>query len=544
MRPTPIRSSRLMTDTVILDQGLNENITSIELKGGELIQVYNYELIEGSSGGYRSLRGYERFDGQTKPSSVYATEDDHTAQDAARAAITEVPGEGSVLGVHLYDGKVYAFRNKTGGATAGMYVESPSGWVEVDTSASPLNPNGDYNFITYNFQGTTGSTRMYWTDGENEARMYDGTTVTVISNSGMGVDDKPINLAAHNNRLFLAYRLSSLQYSTLGDPTDWTTGAGEIGLGGGTASGGGTLGKEITDLQVSVQNSLIVFCEDAIRILSGSTPTDWVLEAFSDQSGAFPHTSKRMFGTVFFMDDRGVSTLEAVQEYGDFAANSISERVKKTLINNKQNVTVSTVHRATNQYRLFFNDGLGLIFSFLNKKLRGITKLLFPHPVVCATEGKGPQKNNLVFFGSDNGFVYQMDIGTSFDGAPIEAMLYTAYYHYKSPRNWKRFNQLTFEIATGDPTTFYIRPYFDYGGPEYAKAAEESFQTLGAGGIWGEDKWGSLRLGGSRDTNRYYYNQLGIGTNMSLYLSTSETYKEQHTIQNFICDFSLLGRQK
>jgi hypothetical protein len=49
-----------------------------------------------------------------------------------RNLITIVPGEGSVLGVWVYNGNIYAFRNKTGGATAGMYKSSSTGWTEVE----------------------------------------------------------------------------------------------------------------------------------------------------------------------------------------------------------------------------------------------------------------------------------------------------------------------------------------------------------------------------------------------------------------------------
>ena len=37
-----------------------------------------------------------------------------------RSIIEIVPGEGSVLGVWVFNGDAYAFRNKTGGSTAGM----------------------------------------------------------------------------------------------------------------------------------------------------------------------------------------------------------------------------------------------------------------------------------------------------------------------------------------------------------------------------------------------------------------------------------------
>ena len=60
-----------------------------------------------------------------------------------RDLITIVPGEGSVLGVWVYNGDIYAFRNKVGGATAGMYKSSASGWIEVSLGQA------------LNFDGTT-----------------------------------------------------------------------------------------------------------------------------------------------------------------------------------------------------------------------------------------------------------------------------------------------------------------------------------------------------------------------------------------------------
>ena len=60
-----------------------------------------------------------------------------------RETITVVPGEGNVLGVWGYNGNIYAFRNKTGAATAGMYKATASGWEEIDLGTA------------LNFDGTT-----------------------------------------------------------------------------------------------------------------------------------------------------------------------------------------------------------------------------------------------------------------------------------------------------------------------------------------------------------------------------------------------------
>ena len=58
-----------------------------------------------------------------------------------RALINIVPGEGDVLGIWLYSNVAYAFRNKSGGATAGMYKSTATGWDEIDLGTA-LNFDG------------------------------------------------------------------------------------------------------------------------------------------------------------------------------------------------------------------------------------------------------------------------------------------------------------------------------------------------------------------------------------------------------------------
>jgi len=64
-----------------------------------------------------------------------------SAIEDQRALISVVPGEGDVLGVWLYNDVAYAFRNKSGGATAGMYKSTATSWDEVDLGTA-LNFDG------------------------------------------------------------------------------------------------------------------------------------------------------------------------------------------------------------------------------------------------------------------------------------------------------------------------------------------------------------------------------------------------------------------
>lgn len=538
MRPKRVATVPVRSETVIFDGGVNENVSSLQLNSGELIAGYNYQLTEGSSGGYVSVAGYERFDGQTKPSTISATDEDHVDQDAARAAIGEVEDalnqcEGEVLGVVMFEGDVYAFRNASGGATAKMFKATASGWEVVDTSANPLNPDGSYRFCEANFGTTPDDNTLFWVDGQNKARMYDGSSITVIDNSGMDPLDTPINCVIHNDRLWLAYEGGSLQHSAFDAPTDFTgTGAGEFGL-----------GDEITDLVSGVGNALIVFCSGLIKILNGYAREDWTLETFSDRSGSYVETAQRMFGTVFFMDDRGVTSMEAAQEFGDFQSNSISQRVYKTLQDNKLYITSAIALRDKNQYRLFFNGGGGLIFSFLNKELRGVTVVDYSIPVVKTTTGESDNGEIEAYFTSTDGYVYQMDIGRSFDGTAIETLMTSSYYHYKSARSWKRFQELVFEIASDSALDLSLRTSFDYADGYVPKAQDLSLESIATGARYGEGVWGTATYSGEATTGRIRFPIRGVGSNMSVIISSSEAYKSQHTIQNMTVDYQVLGRQ-
>lgn len=545
--PRQINIMPVNTQSIIFDTGVNEAVSSIEMKPSDLLTCKNYYITEGVAGGYVSVAGYERYDGQTAPSSVLATSLDDAAREAARTAIGVVGGVdgiGPVRGVYVFQNGVYAFRDKIGGTAAGMYKATAAGWIEVDTSAAPLLPGGSYSFITHNFFANSTGERMYWCNGVDHARSFDGTTVNIMDNTGMGASDKPTYIAAHIDRLWLSYPGGSLQYSVVGmdfdndgidgEADDWSSvnGAGEIGIGG-----------EITALRSSVGSTLIIFGRDFIKIFEGPSIGEGVLKTFSDSLGAYPHTVDKLFDTIIFMSDMGVTTLAAAQEFGDFSTNTISERVKRTLFTYKSLITCAITLKKLNQYRLYFSDGRCIVFSFYNKKLRGATFLRYVAPVLFITEGMESSGDLVSFFSSNSGYAYQADVGTSFDGTVIEHNFATSYFHYSSPRNWKRFFRITLEIDSVDEMTFYIKPSFDYSGDYYPASIENTLEVTGAGDQWDQGLWDQMMWAGSAVTNRLFYDILGIGSNMNVALRYSSKYTRQHTFQDMIVDFTVMGRQ-
>ena len=126
-----------------------------------------------------------------------------SAIEDQRSIINIVPGEGAVLGVWVFNGDVYAFRNASGGATAAMHKSTSTGWEEVDLGTAlnfdgttadgePIPGNtgtpttivgaggaqGDLMGITYNGEWTTGAKG----------------TMVLINITGTFVDDEALNM--------------------------------------------------------------------------------------------------------------------------------------------------------------------------------------------------------------------------------------------------------------------------------------------------------------------------------------------------------------
>jgi hypothetical protein len=161
-----------------------------------------------------------------------------TAIEDQRSIIEIVPGEGSVNGVWVFNGDVYAFRNKSGGATAGMYKSTSTGWDEIalgtalnfdgtTTSGEPI--PGDTGTATTivgadsGAQGDLAAITHYgeWTTGASGAMVLTNLTGTFEDNENL-------------NMPLLAYDSGSIEIST------------------GDAIVGGTSGKTATVTSITI----------------------------------------------------------------------------------------------------------------------------------------------------------------------------------------------------------------------------------------------------------------------------------------------------
>ena len=495
--------------TVQFGGGLNSIDTPLNMPPGEVLVGQNYEIA--ATGGYRRIDGYARFDGRL----TYAD-------------VIEVPGEGRILGVAMYNDKVYAFRNVVGGASAKMFVESAAGWVEVVTGVT-LNPDGNYEFIVENFYGHSGSRKLYGVDGQNKGFQFDGTTFTQIT-TGM-TTDTPSHLTEFRSHLFYSFEGGSVQHSPPGDPTAlWTPvlGASELGI-----------GDEVVGFKVEIDESLFIFANTRIKRLTGTSSTDWNLVNFSKESGAKANSIQRI-GRTFFIDERGLIDLSSSQAYGDFKGVMASEKIEDVINPKLNSITASTVSKNKNQYRVFFDDNTAIEMTVKGNKIIGFMVLSYAHVIRCIVAEEKSDGTEEIYFGSDDGYVRRLDYGTSFDSQEIEALIRLPYHHYKTPQRRKRFRSMKLDLDAVSDAVISFSADLGYGSPEIPSTLENSFSILGGGGFWGSANWNEFSwsvqpiLDARIDID-------GVSENMSVLFYSKTATEQPHTLFSMLVRFDYRG---
>jgi hypothetical protein len=410
-----------------LKGGLNTEIAGIERPPGEMAICKNYVSAEGSYNGYQSLKGYERFDGNTAPSDVAletvgdewesgsdytiyqrvtyngyvfycqqalnsgtnapdsttpgdntwwkyeaasGSEDEYNdfAREIARTAIKKV-GEtdsatGKVRGLHVHNSKLYAWRNTVGSANTGLWVSSASGWVQVAADSTAMTASGNIKSVTARF-------RYFPSGSANDEVMYwvDGVTegffyLDPVSGTYKNVTHANMPSGYAPKHIGVWEGRLFLCYED-GYTIFSNTGYPENFDSDTGTAGDIDFGEPVTGI-LTVAGKLVVFTRKFIKIVhQGSTTGQfvWNQDTFSETMGAFDSTIQNMFEQVFFSDDRGISGLFTAQETGGFSAKPISKKIDTEYQSRKLYIHSSVKDIAKRRYFLFYANSDGTATS-------------------------------------------------------------------------------------------------------------------------------------------------------------------------------------
>lgn len=356
-----------------------------------------------------------------------------------------------------------------------------------NATAITLAPDGRYEFVNHNFAGSANTTRMYGCSGVHKAFEFDGTTFAFIT-TGM-TSDLPDHIFAHKNHLFLSFD-ASVQHSGVGDPMSWTvvTGAAEIAVGNPVTNFMGAPGT-------TTGGALVIITRSSVFVLYGNSSADWNLVTFNPDAGALEWTAQYL-GQGIMLDDRGVTQMSTSEAFGNFASADISTLVRPYVSNLRDSAIASCIVREKNQYRLFFSGGAALYQTFINNKLAGSMPISLTNAVACVCSLEATSGIEEVFFGSTNGFVYQMDRGTSHDGEPISWHAHLAYNHFGTPRQLKRYRKAVIEVSGSGYAEFQLAASIGYGSSVYPDGATETIESELLTSNWDSFTWDSFTWDG------------------------------------------------
>jgi len=397
-------------------------------------------------------------------------------------------------------------------------------------TAIALAPDGHFEFVSGNFGGAAGTTRIYGCDGINKAFEFDGDVLAPIT-TGMP-SDSPKHLAVFKNHLFLAFN-ASLQNSGIGEPFAWTALLG---------SGETSAGERITNLIVlpgsQSGGALLVQTRNNTLILYGSSTADFNLVTYNNGVGALDYTAANMAG-IYSLDDRGIMGLNATLAYGNFDQASLSANIRPFIVANRQFGQACCANRERSQYRLFFSNGYGLYATIINDKFMGALPVYFPDPVFCVWEGEDGSGNEVTYYGSNDGYVHQLDVGTSFDGVAINSYITLNYDAIRGPRILKRYRKASAEMSGSTYAPISVSYSLGYGRDDIAPQAVASYASDFSVGQWDSGLlWDSGLVWDGRSLLPNEIELMGTAENIAVTFSNNTDYTGQFTINSLIIHYT------
>ena len=397
--------------------------------------------------------------------------------------------------------------------------------VTGDPERITLLPGGRYVCQNYNFAAGVDTYRIYGCDGVNRGFELDQDDVYVPIDTGMG-NDAPTHVRCHKKMLFFSF-LGSSQNSGIGTPYRWSAilGASEIGIGD-TITGYDTIGGD----------ALIIYARNSTHQLLGSSVNDFVLNELSSDAGAIPYTNQSAV-LAYCLDDRGVMQVARTQAFGNFRTASVSRKAQAIIDILRPKAIASAVYRSRDQYRVYGSDGTGVILAFNGDKIIGITAIVYPINITCACSGEATNGKDVVFLGDDDGYVYQADMGSSFDGEAIESYLILPFNNLKTPRFRKRFRKVVQEMSAVGYAEIRFQPVFSYGDEDVASHRTINQSLQGAGGYWDVSNWDTFYYD-AKLVNTPEFGVEGTGINMGLIYYSNSRSDLGHTIQSALIHYT------
>jgi hypothetical protein len=487
--------------------GLISNLSALQQGTnavGSASVLQNFEPSK--EGGYKKILGYDKYDS------------------------TVVPGAGVITGVKVINvGEVLAIR--ADGGVSKIYHSTGSGWVLKATAA--LN-GAKARFVDYKY---TGVAKTLIVDSVNYPAIFEDVTNTVTYMTSPAEIQGASHVATFKGTTFVS-KGSILYFTAPLTDTDFSA-----------ANGGGLInvGHDVTGLVV-FRDQLIIFSTNKVQRLTGTTLADFQLSPITDSIGCLdPGTIQEVGGDIMYLAPDGLRLLSATDRIGDFGLSIASSSIAKdanTFSNSSTNFS-SMVLREKAQYRIFAynaSEQSALAKGLLATKFsdQGSSSISWASLVgfkIYSCDSKYTDSSETVLFANADGYVYQMEQGSSFDGLPIQAIYESPYMPVADPQVRKTFYKLTTYLAPTGSVSLDVNIKYDFGrvrGVDVIQPETDSLETTGGSiSFYGTAVYNAAYYGGELDTV-YTNTVVGAGKTVAI------RYEDNSTNPSFSLDTAIL----
>ena len=374
-----------------------------------------------------------------------------------------------------------------GSAALSIYpalASSPADNATLTMLSCDRSDGGKLRFTKYRVNNVD---KIMAVDGVNAPFIWDGTSFTEVTNAPADVIGASY-VTYHKNQMFFA-KGDILIFTSPYTDTDFNVanGSGIIAING-----------LITGI-ITFREALIIFTDKTINQLVGNTLQDFVLQPVTSKVGCVaPDTIQEMGGDVIFLGPEGLRLFGATDRVGDFNMGVVSKPIQNemTSLITASSSFASCIIKQKSQYRIFGYNSSGESTAnskgVLGTQMVGdnTSNMSWAETVgikAYVADGDYENQTETIIFAHDDGYVYQMESGDSFDGTNIIASFATPFVSINDPRIRKTFYKLFLytDPKGGVTTSVNLKLDFDTQGSIQPDTIQLSNETLGSVSFYG-----------------------------------------------------------
>lgn len=406
------------------------------------------------------------------------------------------------------------------------------------TILQPLTSWGAYiESVNHNFIADPAANAAWFCDGLNLLMCYSyeyNAVVPISANYNALAGQLATTVSILDDQLLYSTGTGTFVISEPGNPFNYggAYGAAQIGV-----------GDLITAMKESDGENLMVYTKRGAKKLTGSDISNMQFKTAGGNTGAM-HRGVQKLDDLYSFSSRGVTQLRRTEAIGGYLGGSVSTEITEAIEGLSPLMTCSTVYPAKEQMRWYFSDGKFLSMTRLPTEEGTRFSFSFGEypnrPVKSVSTGVWPNGAERTFFTSTDGYLYEAEKGTSFDGDVIYSYLELQPNHLGDPSIDKSFKRVFWEAKSNGPATLTLGFMLNYGDKSFEAKDVESF---GGRFVYDEGLFDSARFD-SASRSRSKANLKGRGFAITFTLDLVSKFAAPVNLTGYTIQFNNLGKAK